>query len=74
MDDAPPMFDVWEGFNSLGGHWVDGREDGVYKPDLQTDQLIEFLEAQADADKPFNSAKGWTSLFHPAHPLAVHQE
>ena len=62
-DDVPPMFDVWEGFNSLGGHWVDGRKDGVYKPDLQTNQLIKFLEKQANADKPFIAVNG----FYPPH-------
>ena len=59
----PPMFDVWKGFNSLGGHWVDGRKDGVYKPDLQTNQLINFLEGQACADKPFIAVNG----FYPPH-------
>ena len=62
-DDVPSMFDVWEGFNSLGGHWVDGRKDGVYKPDLQTNQLIKFLEGQANADKPFIAVNG----FYPPH-------
>ncbi len=62
-DDVPPMFDVWKGFNSLGGHWVDGRKDGVYKPDLQTNQLINFLEGQACADKPFIAVNG----FYPPH-------
>ena len=62
-DDVPPMFDVWKGFNSLGGHWIDGRKDGVYKPDLQTNQLINFLEGQACADKPFIAVNG----FYPPH-------
>ena len=29
----PPFFDVWEeSFNSRLGHWVDGLQDGVYRP------------------------------------------
>ncbi|MCZ6676891.1 MAG: sulfatase-like hydrolase/transferase [Candidatus Poribacteria bacterium] len=62
-DDAPGMFDVWEGFNSLGGHWVDGRRDGIYKPDFQTDQLIEFMEQQTGTGKPFIAVNS----YYPPH-------
>lgn len=44
----PPFFDVWEeSFNSRRGHWIGGRLDGTYRPTLQTDASIAFLEARA---------------------------
>ncbi len=59
----PGMFDVWSGFNSSGGHWVDDVRDGVYKPDQQTDQMIAFIKAQTDGDKPFFAVNG----YYPPH-------
>ncbi len=52
-DKDPGKFDVWEGFNSFGGHWVDGIKDGQYKPDVQTDHAIRFLQNTASDDSPF---------------------
>jgi arylsulfatase A-like enzyme len=50
----PPFFDIWEeSFNSRVGHWVDGKLDGTYRPDVQTDASIAFLRRQAGADQPF---------------------
>ncbi|MHA3980812.1 sulfatase family protein [Halovulum sp. GXIMD14794] len=44
----PPFFDVWqESFNSRCGHWIDGKLDGEYRPTVQTDACIEYLEEQA---------------------------
>jgi choline-sulfatase len=62
-EDDPGMFDVWKGFNSLGGHWVDGRYDGVYKPDQQTDEMIQFIGDQADGGKQFLLVNG----YYPPH-------
>ena len=59
----PGMFDVWSGFNSSGGHWVDDVQDGVYKPDQQTDEMIAFVKAQAGNDKPFFAVNG----YYPPH-------
>ena len=59
----PGMFDVWKGFNSSGGHWVDDVQDGVYKPDRQTDEMIAFIKEQAGRDKPFFAVNG----FYPPH-------
>ena len=59
----PGLFDVWEGFNSLGGHWVDNRRDGVYKPHQQTDQMIEFIKEQGTSGKPFFAVNG----YYPPH-------
>lgn len=48
----PGCFDAWQAHNSLGGHWVDGRQasqGGRYLADRETDDGIEFLRArQAD--------------------------
>jgi len=50
----PPFFDVWEeSFNSRVGHWVGGKLDGDYRPDVQTDASIAFLRQQAASDRPF---------------------
>ena len=72
-DECPDYIDVWEGWNSGVSHWVDGKIDGVYRPDLQTDQLIDFMRAQvdktgadktgADAQQPFLAVNG----FYPPH-------
>jgi arylsulfatase A-like enzyme len=59
----PGLFDVWEGFNSMGGHWVDDRRDGVYKPDQQTDQLIAFIRERAGGGAPFFAVNG----YYPPH-------
>jgi len=49
----PGFCDIWEGFNSLGSHWVDGIKDGQYKPDVQTDHCIEYLKKFTNKDRPF---------------------
>lgn len=62
-EDQPAYMDVWEGWNSGVTHWVDGEIDGVYRPDLQTDQLIEFMRGQVNAGKPFLAVNG----YYPPH-------
>ncbi|MCZ8097566.1 MAG: sulfatase-like hydrolase/transferase [Burkholderiales bacterium] len=53
-EEQPAFFDVWEEcFNSRLGHWVDGKRDGVYRPDRQTDASLAFLRRQAARDQPF---------------------
>lgn len=59
----PGLFDVWKGFNSMGGHWVDNKRDGVYKPHRQTDEMIEFIKEQAGSGKPFFAVNG----YYPPH-------
>ena len=59
----PGMFDVWSGFNSSGGHWVDDVQDGVYKPDQQTDEMIAFIKEHGGSDKPFFAVNG----YYPPH-------
>ncbi len=63
-EDDPGMFDVWNGFNSQGGHWVDGKTDGIYKPDVQTDATIDFLRERAKhPETPFVVVNS----FYPPH-------
>ncbi|MBP6853981.1 MAG: sulfatase-like hydrolase/transferase [Rhodoferax sp.] len=60
----PPFFDVWEEcFNSRKGHWMDGLQDGEYRPDRQTDACIAFLQRQKNAAKPFVMVQG----YYPPH-------
>jgi choline-sulfatase len=60
----PPFFDHWEeSFNSRLGHWVDGRQDGIYRPDRATDAAIRYLGAQAGAAQPF----AMVLSFYPPH-------
>jgi len=62
-DKNPGIFDIWEGFNSHGGHWVDGIKDGMYKPDLQTNHCIKFLEEATREERPFIMVQG----YYPPH-------
>jgi choline-sulfatase len=62
-DADPGMFDVWKGYNSMGGHWVDNKRDGVYKSERQTDEMIEFIKEQANSGKPFIAVNG----YYPPH-------
>ena len=52
----PQGVDRWAAFNSGGGHWVDGRQafqGGRYLPEVQTEQMIEHLDALQADDNPF---------------------
>lgn len=60
----PPFFDVWEdSFNSRVGHWIGGKLDGVYRPDVQTDASIRFLRRQMTSDQPFAMVQS----YYPPH-------
>ena len=60
----PPFFDVWvESFNSRKGHWMDGKLDGEYRPDRQTDAAVAFLNERKDATQPF----AMVLSFYPPH-------
>lgn len=62
-EDDPGFFDTWRGFNSLGGHW-ERTADGVrYKPDVQTDQSIDFMAQHARSGEPFVMVNG----YYPPH-------
>lgn len=62
----PGLFDEWDAFNSLGGHWVDGRQSmqgGTYIPRADTDKAIRFLERRAQSERPFLLV----TAFYPPH-------
>lgn len=51
-DNKPKFIDQWSAFNSAGGHWQDGIppfQEGQYKPEMLTDQVIEYLDSWADS-------------------------
>lgn len=61
----PAFFDTWrESFNSRFHHWVDGKKEGLYRPDLQTDACIDFIRRWADGGGgPFAMVQG----YYPPH-------
>ena len=64
-------FDVWSGFNSHGGHWEEGRQsfqDGKYKPETQTEEMIDFLAKESKGDKPFIAVQ---SYYPPHNPFTA---
>ena len=68
---CPPFFDVWEEcFNSRVGHWVDGKLDGTYRPDLATRRCIDFLESPRAAERPFVMVQ---SYYPPHDPYSAPQ-
>ena len=67
----PGCFDAWSAHNSLGGHWVAGRQakqGGKYLADRETDEGIEFLCARKGAEKPFVMVQ---SYYPPHGPYTV---
>jgi len=65
-------FDIWEGFNSHGGHWEGGFGSGdQYKPEKQTDQCIEFLKSDLAKEKPFVMVQGY---YPPHNPYTAPDE
>ncbi len=63
-EQQPSFFDVWEQcFNSRRGHWIDGRQDGVYRPERQTDAAVAFLREAAGSGEPFILVQG----YYPPH-------
>ena len=64
-----PAFDVWDGFNSRGGHWEGGYQSfqgGTWKPAAQTDACIAFLESERARERPFVMVQGY---YPPHNPL-----
>jgi len=67
----PGCFDVWSAHNSLGGHWLEGRQamqGGTYLVDRETGEGIAFLEAQKNSGKPFAMVQ---SYYPPHGPYTV---
>ena len=70
-EENPGCFDVWSAHNSLGGHWVDGRQaiqGGTYLADRETDEGIAFLRARKGAKSPFAMIQ---SYYPPHGPYTV---
>jgi len=60
----PRYFDVWEEtFNSRVHHWIGGVDSGVWRPGLQTDRCIQFLNSRKEGDPPFCMVQG----YYPPH-------
>ena len=67
-------FDMWSGFNSHGGHWEEGKQSfqgGKFKPESQTERMIEFLEDDPAKDKPFIAIQ---SYYPPHNPFTAPTE
>jgi arylsulfatase A-like enzyme len=60
----PGLFDTWKGFNSALSHWIGTPHESLYRPDVQTDEGIEFVEA--NARRPFFL---YQSYYTPHEPL-----
>ena len=58
----PGFFDTWRTFNSQMFHWVGEPHQSPYRPDIQTDRGIEFIEQ--NADRPFFLYQS----YYPPHP------
>jgi arylsulfatase A-like enzyme len=60
----PGFFDTFKAFNSLLRHWVGEPHRSAYRPDLETDEAIRFIEA--------NAGRPWflyQSYYAPHEPL-----
>ena len=67
----PGCFHTWSAHNSLGGHWVDGRQatqGGRYIADAETDEGIAFLASRKDQREPFVMIQ---SYYPPHGPYTV---
>lgn len=70
-EENPGCFDAWSAHNSLGGHWVDGRQamqGGTYLADRETDEGIAFLRARKGTEAPFAMVQ---SYYPPHGPYTV---
>jgi arylsulfatase A-like enzyme len=60
----PGIFDTFKAFNSLLRHWVGEPHSSAYRPDVETDEGIRFIES--------NAARPWflyQSYYAPHEPL-----
>ncbi|OSP54007.1 sulfatase [Pseudoruegeria sp. SK021] len=57
----PGPFDVFNAFNSWGGHWVDSKQNmqgGTWVPDRDTDDMIDWIRTR-DRETSFFSVMSW---------------
>jgi len=40
----PGFFNTWKGFNSNLPHWIGKPHESEYRPDVETDEAVEFIE------------------------------
>ena len=70
----PGLFDTFKGFNSLLRHWVGEPHRSAYRPDVETDEGIRFIEANAGRPwflyqsyyaphEPLDPPKDWAARF-----------
>jgi choline-sulfatase len=43
----PGFFNTWKGFNSNLPHWIGKPHESEYRPDVETDEALEFIERNA---------------------------
>ena len=82
----PGFFDTFKAFNSLLRHWVGEPHKSAYRPDVETDEGIRFIEANADRPwflyqsyyaphEPLDPPKQWASQFagkeHPDYHATI---
>ncbi len=62
----PGFFDVWKSFNSQIHHWLGEPHKSRYRPTVQTDSAVEFIEE--NADRPFFLYQSYYSPHEPNNP------
>ena len=82
----PGFFDTFKAFNSLLRHWVGEPHKSAYRPDVETDEGIRFIEANAGRPwflyqsyyaphEPLDPPKQWAAKFtsqeHPEYHATV---
>lgn len=65
----PGFFDTFKAFNSLLRHWIGEPHRSLYRPDVETDEGIRFIESHAD--RPWFL---YQSYYAPHEPLAPPKE
>jgi arylsulfatase A-like enzyme len=82
----PGFFDTFKAFNSLLRHWVGEPHRSAYRPDVETDEGIRFIEANAGRPwfleqsyyaphEPLDPPKEWAAKFagteHPEYHATI---
>ena len=79
----PGFFDTFKAFNSLLRHWVGEPHRSLYRPDIETDEGIRFIDHNADRPwflyqsyyaphEPLDPPKEWASKFANASDSDYH--
>ncbi len=79
----PGFFDTFKAFNSLLRHWVGEPHRSAYRPDVETDEAIRFIESNAGRPwflyqsyyaphEPVDPPKEWAARFAGAEHAAYH--